>query len=178
MKTTLIILFVGAFAVFSVMVKNELRRDKSPLQSLQIGQPMPDFTLVDSSGKEYTLSKIIGKNKLVLINFWASWCAPCRLEMPGFEKLQASKGKDGLLILAINEDEDRSQMDAYLKEKPMSFPVLLDPASVLMTRLGGRALPTTILVGGDGKIREVTEGVQEYLDATVEGQLKAGAGAE
>jgi len=173
MKTALVIIFLCGFSVFSAIVKNELRIGKSPLATLTVGQAMPNFTLRDPAGAETTLSKVTAEKKLVMINFWASWCAPCRLEMPGFEKLYTSKNKDGFVILAVNEDEERSKLDAYLKEKPLTFPVLLDPDSALMKQFGVRALPTTILVGGDGKILEVIEGVQEYLEYSVEANLKA-----
>jgi peroxiredoxin len=164
---------VAGCAVFSVLVKNELRADHSPIESLQIGQPMPDFTLTDRSGAQVALHQVLQENKIVAINFWASWCGPCRLEMPGFEKAYATKHGDGFGLLGINEDDKREDMDAYLAKKPVTFPVLLDADSALMKRLGVRALPTTVLVGGDGRIRMVTEGVQEYLEIFVDAQLKA-----
>src|SRR5688572_28013806 len=159
MKTALTIFLVCAFAAFSVKVKRDLRQEKSPLETIKIGQAMPDFTLLNPDGTEFTLTKSLDENKIVMINFWASWCAPCRVEMPGFEKLYKARSKDGFLILAVNEDEERAKMDEYLAEKPVSFPVLLDKEGELMKTFGVRALPTTILVGSDGKVSAVYEGV-------------------
>jgi peroxiredoxin len=173
MKTALTIFFLALFVVFSVKVKNDLRREKSPLEAIKIGEMMPDFTLPDPSGADVTFSQAKGQNKLIVINFWASWCGPCRIEMPGFEKMYKAKKQSGLLILGVNEDEERTKMDEYLKGKPVSFPVLVDRGSELMKRFGVRALPTTIVVNSDGKVQMVYEGLQEYLEFLVESQLKA-----
>ena len=171
MKTALALAAIVGFAIFSVLVKNELRADRSPIAALQIGQPMPDFTLTDLSGAEVSLSRVVKENKLVVINFWASWCGPCRLEMPGFEKLYKAKQKEGFAILGVNVDSKRDDMTDYLSRKPVTFPILIDTGSALMQRLGVRVLPTTILVGADGRIKMVTEGIHEYLSAFVEMEL-------
>lgn len=172
MKTPITILFLCAFAAFSVIVKNELLVDRSPLEALKIGQQMPDFTLADAEGHEFRLNEVTAEKRLVMINFWASWCGPCRIEMPGFEKIYTSKKDAGFTILAINEDEERARADTYLSEKPVSFPVLFDRDSALMKRFGVRALPTTIIVGHDRKIRQVTEGVSEYVSTMIQTYLK------
>jgi thiol-disulfide isomerase/thioredoxin len=171
MKTAALIAFFSAFAILSVAVKNELRRGESPSGMLQIGQAIPDFTLPDRTGQYFRFRQTANGHKLVIVNFWASWCEPCRLEMPSLEKMYKTKSKDGLLILAINEDEQPEALETYLKEKPVSFPVLLDADGALMKQLGGRAFPTTILVGSDGRVQMVFEGVQEYLPFMVDGYL-------
>src|SRR5678816_2224599 len=111
MKTTLTVLLFVLFGAFSIKVKNDLRREKSPLEAVQIGQTLADFTLPSASGTDITFSQARAQNKVVMINFWASWCAPCRIEMPSFEKMYQSKKDSGLLILAVNEDEERGKMD-------------------------------------------------------------------
>jgi len=178
MKTALFTVLLAGFAVFSALVKHELRTEKSPLEALSIGQPMPDFTLTDRSGAKVTLSQVVKQNKIVAINFWASWCGPCRLEMPGFEKEYASKRAQGFALLAINEDERREAMDEYLTRAPVTFPVLLDTDGAVMKRFGVRALPTTVIVGGDGKIRMVTEGMQQLLGMFVDAELRTAAERE
>jgi peroxiredoxin len=162
-----------ACAAFSVSVKYELRRDRSPIATLVLDQPMPDFTLKDTSGADVTLSQVIKEHKLVAINFWASWCGPCRIEMPGFDKLYQELNKDGFVILGINEDDRSEAMTQYLARKPVSFPILIDADGALMARLKVRALPTTILVGDDGRILEVHEGLEPFFSSTVRWRLEA-----
>jgi cytochrome c biogenesis protein CcmG/thiol:disulfide interchange protein DsbE len=159
------------FAVFSVTVKNQLRKAKSPLEALTIGQQMPAFTLPDQKGVPVKFTEGPQTAKLTMINFWATWCVPCRMEMPQFEKLHAARQKDGLLILAVNEDEKLSDLDAYLKAKPVSFPVLVDTDGTLAKQFGIRAFPTTILVDGDGRILRVIEGLEPYLEFQIDGYL-------
>lgn len=171
MKIALSVLFFCLFAVFSVSVKNQLRKETSPIEALPIGRPMPAFTLPDRTGNPVTFGKDQPAAKLTMINFWATWCGPCRMEMPGFEKLYAERKKDGFLILAINEDKDQGELDAYLKAKPVSFPVLVDRDGALASRLGIRAFPTTILVDGDGKIVKLIEGLEPYMEYLIDGYL-------
>jgi peroxiredoxin len=171
-KTALLAMLFAGFAVFGVVVKNELRNERSPLEALQLTQPMPDFTLTDRTGAHVTFSQVLKENSVVVINFWASWCGPCRLEMPGFEKEYAAKHGQGFALLGINEDEKPQDMNDYLAKKPVTFPILLDADNALMKKFGVRSLPTTIIVGKDGRIRMVTEGVQEYFNIMVESELK------
>jgi peroxiredoxin len=164
--------FLCVFALFSVAVKTELRREKSPVATLKIGERMPDFSLPDATGKIVKLSEVAEANKLVLINFWASWCGPCRVEMPSFDALYQAQKNNGFAILAISEDKERPKLDQYLKEKPVSFPVLLDQDGQLAKQLRITTLPTTILIEEGGKIRRVHEGVQPYLEFSIEAALK------
>ena len=172
MKSAATILLLCLFAVFSIAVKTELRREKSPVATLKIGEPMPDFELADVSGNTVELSEAIRGKKLVMINFWASWCGPCRVEMPSFEKLYNDEKDHGFIILAIAEDKDRPKLDKYLKEKPVSFPVLIDKDNALAEKLKIETYPTTVLVNGNGKIRQVDEGVQSYMEYLVRAELK------
>jgi peroxiredoxin len=97
--------------------------------------------------------------------------------MPGFEKLYTSRSAEGLVILGINEDDSREDMDNYLARRPVSFPILVDRRGEIMKKFGVRALPTTILVGPDGKVSGVYEGVLDYMDVLVDGLLKPAASA-
>jgi peroxiredoxin len=172
LKTVGSILFLCLFAVFSFTLKTELRREKSPVAALKIGDAMPDFALPDSSGKMVKLSEVLREKKLVLINFWATWCGPCRVEMPSFEQLYHEQKNNGFVILAIAEDKERAKVDQYLKEKPVSFPILFDQGNALATQLKIETFPTTVLLDENGKIREVHEGVHPYLKYSVQMALK------
>ena len=171
-KPFLIVLGFGVFAVLSILLKNELRKDTSPLEQFPLGKPMPEFALQDLQGKEFALSKVEPQEKVILINFWASWCAPCRLEMPGFEKMYKKDGPKGFLILGIDEDTEPDKLAAYLKEHPVSFPILTDPSGALAKKFKIESLPTSILVSSQGKILSVVEGMDPYMDYRVQGILQ------
>jgi len=175
LKTALLVVCLCGFAFFSVHLKTELRHERSPIAALKLKEPMPDFTVTDLAGKSVKFSDLSRGKRLVAINFWATWCGPCRMEMPGFEKLFREQAGKGFTFLAINEDRERPKLDAYLKQKPVTFPVLIDPDQKVSEKLGINALPTTILVGADGRVQQVLEGVQPYLHYQIENLLRAEA---
>ncbi|MEO6569794.1 MAG: TlpA disulfide reductase family protein, partial [Opitutaceae bacterium] len=174
MKLGISLLLFVLFAAFSVSVKNQLRKETSPLEALALGSLMPSFTLEDTHGNSVKFEAGPQTNKLTLINFWATWCGPCRMEMPSFERIYSAKQKEGFLILAVNEDEKRSELDTYLAKKPVTFPILLDPEGKVEKQLKIRAFPTSILVDAEGKILKVTEGLEPYLQFVIEGFLGTG----
>jgi peroxiredoxin len=172
MKKAVTAAFLVLFVVFSLVLKTELRREKSPLSTIKIGETMPDFSVVDLTGKTVKFSDVTRDKKVVLLNFWASWCGPCRVEMPGFEKLYNEQKGNGFALIAIAEDKERSKLDEYLKKKPVSFLVLLDSDNVVAKQFKIEGLPTNVLIGEGGKVRQVEEGVQPYLRYAVEAALK------
>src|SRR5215207_6654557 len=123
MKLGISLLLFALFAAFSISVKNQLRKETSPLEALPLGSMMPSFALEDTQGNSVNFEAGPQTAKLTLINFWASWCGPCRMEMPSFQRIYTAKEKEGFLILAVNEDEKRSDLDTYLAKKPVAFPI-------------------------------------------------------
>lgn len=167
--------FLIVVAFFSAMVKTDLRKNVSSLPKIKIGEPLVegDLRLLNTAGQEVTLRELSAGKKIVLLNFWASWCAPCRIEMPSFSQVYSDREKDGILILGINEDEDKADMETYLNERPVSFPILVDRGGAVMQQLGVRALPTTIMLDANGKVLQVQEGILEYLEILIDAHLKA-----
>jgi len=173
LKAALVVACFAAFAVGSALLKNRLRQEESPLAALPLGRKLPDFSLPDTQGAPYTLSKLAPKQKIILINFWATWCGPCRIEMPELAAMAKKDGPDGLLVLGIDEDEDPAKLTAYLRAKPLPFPVLIDQGGALAKRFGIQAYPTTVLVSTDGRVLQVFEGVDKYLQLRVTALLLA-----
>lgn len=115
------------------------------------GKPAPDFTLKSKSGENMRLEEQQGN--VVLINFWASWCAPCREELPHFEEMQQQYEDLGFTVLAINVDEDPAKARVLLDDVEVSFPVLFDHKDKVSKLYDVRAMPTTVIVDRDGNKR-------------------------
>jgi len=124
----------------------------------QPGFLAPDFELVDAEGKTYRLSELRGRP--VLINFWASWCGPCRQEMPAMERIFRQYQSQGFLILAINSTHQDSQANAlaFGEQLQLSFPILFDDNGEVYQKYQVRALPTSFFVTADGIIQEMIVG--------------------
>lgn len=125
-----------------------------PLPSL--AETAPDFTLPSNQNTNIKLSEELGN--VVLINFWATWCGPCRQEMPELEKLHTRYEAAGFQTLGVNVEEDSAAAVALAKKLGVSFPVLFDTASTVSELYQVRAMPTTVLVDRNGKVRHVYKG--------------------
>jgi len=134
--------------------------------SIQVGQPAPDFILSDKAGKAYSLSAL--KGQVVLVNFWATWCPPCRAEIPSMDKLYSNYNKGGLEILAINvEPEGRQIIDKFSKENPHSFPVVFDRDGTVQGQYGVYKFPETFVIDKQGIIVERVIGAIDWTDPAV-----------
>lgn len=129
--------------------------------------PAPDFTLKSASGENLRLSELRGE--VVLINFWASWCGPCRQEMPLLSELHDKYSDMGFTVLGVNVEEDSGQARKLLQDAPVSFPVLFDNQSVVSKQYDVVAMPSTVLIDRDGNMRYLHKGYKPgeeaiYLD--------------
>jgi peroxiredoxin/outer membrane lipoprotein-sorting protein len=113
------------------------------------GQPAPEFSLQSLDGKIYNLSDL--KGKVVLIDFWATWCGPCREELPSIEKLHKEFSDKGLVVLGIN-DEDKEKVQQFVNQQKLTFPTLLDSGGAVARTYKVNAIPRVILIDKDGKI--------------------------
>jgi thiol-disulfide isomerase/thioredoxin len=102
------------------------------------------------------------RGKLVFLNFWATWCVPCRQEMPAMERLYQEFGKRGLDVVAVNFQESRSEIQGFLKTVPLSFPIALDSGGEAAHAFGVRGLPVTYLLDRDGRILWKAIGPREW----------------
>jgi len=115
------------------------------------GGATPPLELSDLQGKKHRLTDYRGK--VVLVNFWATWCVPCRDEMPSIERLRASLEGRGFAVLAVNLAEPESRIRKFLEAVPLGFPVLLDRDTKTTRAWQAKLLPSTYIVGPDGAIR-------------------------
>jgi len=153
---TLTLLTIAASA--TTVTTDELIR--IGLQPLKEGTEIVDFELQDLTGSTRRLSDFRGK--VVLLNFWATWCGPCRFEMPSMEKLYQRLNAKGLEIVAVNLQEDRSSVEQFVDEYGLSFPVLLDTTGRIGATYGARSIPTTYIVDREGFVIAGTIGTREW----------------
>lgn len=138
--------------------------------ALEVGSTAPDFTLKSRSGENVKLSELRGE--VVMINFWASWCAPCRQEMPLLEELYDRYGDMGFTLLGVNVEEDSSAALALLKEIPVTFPVLLDTTNSVSELYNVIAMPSTVILDRDGRVRFVHKGYLPGYEDEYRQQIK------
>ena len=116
-----------------------------------VGGAAPALELSDLQGTKHRLADYRGK--VVLVNFWATWCAPCREEMPSIERLRASLEGRPFAVLAVNLAEPQSRIRKFLDAVPVGFPVLLDQDAKTTRAWQAKLLPATYIVGPEGRIR-------------------------
>ena len=121
------------------------------LSANTISGEAPNFTLKSNSGKNIKLSELRGQ--VVLINFWASWCGPCRQEMPELNKLYSKYKKLGFTILGVNVEEDNTEALKIIKDDKISFPILFDTENKVSRLYDVTGMPTSIVVGRNGNMR-------------------------
>jgi peroxiredoxin len=123
----------------------------------QVGQPLGDFSLTDIAGRTVQLSDYAGK--FVLINAWATWCPPCKAEMPDLNAFYETYQDNDFIILAVNGGDPASEAAAFADQVGLTFPVLLDPNTQVLDSLGVHSYPTSILVGPDGVVKTIHIGM-------------------
>lgn len=133
------------------------------------GAPAPALALADHRGQHHTLTAYHGQ--VVLVNFWATWCEPCREEMPALQHLQNTLGKERLVVLAVNYGEAPERVQAFAHAVPVDFPLLLDRHTDVTKAWQVQVLPTSFVVGPDGTIRYRVVGVLDWGDAAIVKQL-------
>ncbi len=139
------------------------------------GRPAPALQALDLQGKTWTLAELRGR--AVVLNFWATWCPPCRAEMPSLQQLGEIYGPEQLLVLALNVGEGPRRIAQYLQSSGLSLTVLLDPKSEAAKAWGANVLPTTILIDAEGRPRLRVRGEVDWsgreAQALVEPLLRA-----
>lgn len=136
--------------------------------TVRVNEPAPDFTGITSTGEEVTLSELQGR--VVAINFWATWCGPCRVEMPALQAASEQYSEDEFVLLAVNAGESQRQVSRFMDELGLTFIAIVDQEEVIVDQYLVRVFPTTIWIDENGLVTAEHFGplsenlIQRYLD--------------
>lgn len=165
------LVMLTAAAALCVLSAGLVQQDTRSLK----GQKAPDITLNTLDRKGFTLSKHRGN--VVVLDYWATWCPPCRKSLPHFNKLanDAELAERGLRVFAINSRENLPTIQKFIEENNYTFPVPIDPQGKFGQLYRVRGIPTTVIVGRDGTIRDVFvgfgDGSAQQIDRAIEEAL-------
>jgi thiol-disulfide isomerase/thioredoxin len=134
------------------------------------GEPAPDFSL---PGRGETVSLASLRGKVVYVDFWASWCGPCRKSFPWMNRMQSRYADQGLAIVAVNLDKSRELSDEFLKETPANFRVAYDPEGKAASAYRVKGMPSSYLIDREGRIRSSHIGFREENSASMEAAIQA-----
>lgn len=160
---TFMFFLMAALLVPAVLPAAELTQEEIRavgLQPLKEGTAIVDFELESLGGGTRTLSSF--KGKVVFLNFWATWCGPCRQEMPSMERLYQRLKGEGLEVVAVNLQEDGKSVQKFVDEYKLTFPILLDKTGRVGSTYGARSIPTTYIVDRNGFVVAGTIGTREW----------------
>ena len=139
--------------------------------AVQMSSNAPDFTLKSMAGTNLRLQEQRGQ--VVLVNFWATWCGPCRQEMPHLNALYDKYRASGFMLLGVNIDDDPRAAAALAAKLGVRFPVLLDTDKKVSKVYDMSAMPATLLIDRDGRVRHIHRGYRDGVERTYEEQVRS-----
>ncbi|WP_438311552.1 thiol-disulfide oxidoreductase ResA [Sporosarcina sp. FA9] len=155
---SVVLIVLAAAIVFTIYTSFA----KEKYDVLQVGDIAPDFALFDLNGESHQLSEYKGRG--VFLNFWGTWCAPCKKEMPAMGRQYQVYKDQGVQILAVNIAESDLKVRAFAEQYGMVFPTLIDTTKSVMQTYNVKPLPTTLLINPDGKIVKIITGEMSEND--------------
>jgi thiol-disulfide isomerase/thioredoxin len=150
---------IGPAVPHTIAQESKLVDTTAPVDLPQVGQVAPDFQYTMADGSTHLLSQLRGKK--VLVNFWATWCGPCRSEMPDLQKALGETG-DSVVVLGVNKAQELKEIAPFADELRISFPLIANPAGDIAGRYGAQNLPTSYFINSDGTIGLKKTGVMNY----------------
>jgi len=127
-----------------------------PAYAVKVGQTAPDFTLSSSAKHNIRLAELRGQ--VIMLNFWATWCNPCRVELPHLQKLYSQYKDIGFTVLGVNIDKNKTKASKMARDLGAQFPILFDNTQKISKLYSIKAMPMTLLIDRDGKIRHLFPG--------------------
>lgn len=141
----------------------------SPAWAVEAGEPAPALRLVTGKGDAIALDRLRGQ--VVYVDFWASWCAPCRRSFPWMNEMQAKYGAKGFTVVGVNVDKKRPDADRFLAQTPAGFAVVYDDAGATPAAWGVKGMPSSYLIDGSGQVVAVERGFTDEHKAVMERRI-------
>jgi cytochrome c biogenesis protein CcmG, thiol:disulfide interchange protein DsbE len=138
--------------------------------ALELGQNAPDF---DLAGKQGNVKLSDYKGKAVYLDFWASWCGPCKQSFPWMNEMQAKYASQGFAVVGINVDAKPADALNFLQQTPAKFDVAFDVKGASPRSYGIKGMPTSVLIGADGKVLAIHSGFKDEERASLEDSIKS-----
>ncbi len=155
-KTMLVAILALVLASGLIMAGCSSSAPSASAEGTEVGKLAPDFQLQSLDGQMVSLGDFRGK--AVLLNFWATWCGPCRFEMPFLQRVYEERSDQGLVILAVNIGESQSEVKEFMESFDLSFLTVLDTATEVARQYNIRGIPTTFFIDKDGVIQDLKIG--------------------
>jgi thiol-disulfide isomerase/thioredoxin len=174
-SSLLILLTILASGIAVGQNLEELRKN-ARLQAVNQQRSFVDFELQTLRSGEASLSEYEGE--VVLLNFWATWCAPCRDEMPSMQTLYETLDDDQFEIVAVNVREQRAPVEEFAKEYEITFPIFLDTSGRVSSTYGARGLPVSYIIGPDGTVVAGALGGRDWTDSAIVEYFRALMGSK
>ena len=159
MKKKITIIILSAIIILGGITQLNIQNLNGADIGTEVGQKAPDFSLKNIDGEKVNLRELEGKK--VFLNFWASWCKPCQIEMPDIQKLHEEYGED-VEIIAVNLGESKKEVKNFLEMRGYNFTILLDENREIGSKYMVRAIPTTYFLDEKGIITEKHLGILSY----------------
>ena len=167
-KASLIYL-ITATLVSLLLIGTNAHASSKTLTPLKFHPVAPEFILQDIYGRQHALADYRGK--VVVVNFWATWCSPCRAEMPSMQRAANWLAKHDISLLAVGVGETRDRVQDFHQSMPVTFPLLLDTRSEVMEAWAARSLPTTYVLDQEGRIIYLAIGSREWDSPSILKQI-------
>ena len=155
---------IGTLIWMSIKTASDKQYSQEPPALMQVGNQALDFELASLAGGNVSLSDYQGQ--VIIMNMWATWCPPCRAEMPGLERFYQTHKSDGVVVLAVNGREPESTVRPFIESNNFTFPVLMDFDGTVGLQYAARSFPTTFVIDRNGRIQHVKVG--EITEAELE----------
>ncbi|GGP62940.1 TlpA family protein disulfide reductase [Shewanella saliphila] len=162
--------FSGKCLILGALLLSILSILSMQAHALTIGDAAPDFTLKNQQGTNLNLAEQRGE--IILINFWASWCGPCRKEMPVLQKLQDKYQDLGVQVWGVNVEQENQAGKDFLADLDLSFSIFFDQTNSLSKTYQVEAMPTTVMIDRNGKVRFVFQGYQDGYEKKYAAAIK------